>query len=88
MQTLLRGVVPDSFPSLLSAAPAEAGERRLVAIDDNVYCLYGAQIHQVRHSKKLLTSYAMYEACEDCCAVAPMERCGISQAVGSLEASL
>ena len=49
MQTLLRGVVPDSFPSLLSAAPAQPGERRLVAIDDNVYRLYGKQIHQVRH---------------------------------------
>ena len=47
VQTLLRGVVPDSFPSLLSAAPAQPGERRLVAIDDNVYRLYGKQIHQV-----------------------------------------
>ena len=49
VQTLLRGVVPDSFPSLLSAAPAQPGERRLVAIDDNVYRLYGKQIHQVCH---------------------------------------
>ena len=48
LQTLLRGVVPDSFPLLLSAAHAQPGERRLVAIDDNVYRLYGAQIHQVR----------------------------------------
>jgi len=47
LQTLLRGVVPDSFPSLLSQSPAEPGERRLVAVDDNVYRLYGAQIHQV-----------------------------------------
>ena len=49
VQTLLRGVVPDSFPSQLSAAPAQPGERRLVAIDDNVYRLYGKQIHQVCH---------------------------------------
>lgn len=48
LQTLLRGVVPDSFPLLLSAVHAQPGERRLVAIDDNVYRLYGAQIHQVR----------------------------------------
>ncbi|CAL5223885.1 g6478 [Coccomyxa viridis] len=45
-KTLLRGVVPDSFPSLLSQAPAAPGERRLVAVDDNVYRLYGSQIHQ------------------------------------------
>ncbi len=56
VQTLLRGVVPDSFPSLLSQAPAAPGERRLVAVDDNVYRLYGSQIHQVSCCQGVLLS--------------------------------
>ena len=69
MQTLLRGVVPDSFPSLLSAAPAQPGERRLVAIDDNVYRLYGKQIHQVRHPWRPSAVPTMLDPClsTSCC---------------------
>lgn len=47
MQTLLRGVVPNSFPCQLSLTPAQPGERRLVVIDDNVYRLYGDQLRKV-----------------------------------------
>ena len=69
VQTLLRGVVPDSFPSLLSAAPAQPGERRLVAIDDNVYRLYGKQIHQVRHPWRPSAVPTMLDPClsMSCC---------------------
>ena len=48
VQTLLRGVEPESFPMRLSLEPAQSGERRLVVIDDNVYAIYGAQLRQVR----------------------------------------
>lgn len=47
VQTLLRGVVPDSFPSRLSLVTCQPGERRLVVIDDNVYRIYGAQLREV-----------------------------------------
>ena len=63
VQTLLRGVVPDSFPSLLSLAPAQPGERRLVAIDDNVYRLYGKQIHQVCHRSGPLLCLSTLNPC-------------------------
>lgn len=45
-KTLLRGVVPDSFPSRLSLDPCQPGERRLVVIDDNVFRIYGAQLRE------------------------------------------
>lgn len=56
MQTLLRGVVPDSFPLGLSLNPAQPGERRLVVIDDNVYRIYGAQLRQVGPEAALITN--------------------------------
>lgn len=52
LQTLLRGVVPDSFPSRLSLEPCERGERRLVVVDDNVYRIYGAQLREVCYLPK------------------------------------
>lgn len=46
-QTLLRGVVPNSFPSRLSFDPALPGERRFVVMDSNVFKLYGHLVQQV-----------------------------------------
>lgn len=46
-QNLLRGVVPGSFPSQLSAtASSGIGQRRFILMDDNVYRLYGEKVEQ------------------------------------------
>lgn len=51
MQTLLRGVIPDSFPSQLAAKPTqEVGQRRFIIMDDNVYRLFGERVEQVDFS--------------------------------------
>lgn len=48
LQSLLRGVVPGSFPSQLAAQPSqEVGQRRFIIMDDNVYRLYGEKVEQV-----------------------------------------
>jgi hypothetical protein len=54
LQTLLRGVVPDSFPSRLSFDSALPGERRFVIMDSTVFRLYGHAVHQVRCAARLL----------------------------------
>ena len=48
VQTMLRGVVPDSFPCQATALPVRSpGQRRFVVMDDNVYRIYGARVEQV-----------------------------------------
>ena len=48
LQTLLRGVVPDSFPNRLSLDSALPGDRRFVIMDSTVFRLYGHAVHQAR----------------------------------------
>ena len=49
MQNLLRGLVPDSFPSRLGLSPPEGpGQRRFVVIDETVDEIYGQQLVNVR----------------------------------------
>ena len=48
LQTLLRGVVPDSFPCRLSDKPMPAkNQRRFIIIDDNVHRIHGHRIETV-----------------------------------------
>ena len=61
-QNLLRGLVPDSFPSRLGLSPIEGpGQRRFVIIDDTVSDIYGQQLENVRASSFL----------PSCCRAAP-----------------
>ena len=65
VQTLLRGVVPNSFPSRLSFDPAMPGERRFVVMDSNVYKLYGHLVQQVQapfHKQR-----GVLWCCQCCC---------------------
>lgn len=46
-QSLLRGLLPDSFPARLAAEPTTEKQRRFIIIDENVYATYGEQLEQV-----------------------------------------
>ena len=47
LQSLLRGLLPDSFPARLAAEPSTEKQRRFIIIDENVYATYGEQLEQV-----------------------------------------
>ena len=47
VQSLLRGLLPDSFPARLAAEPTTEKQRRFIIIDENVYATYGEQLEQV-----------------------------------------
>ena len=47
LQSLLRGLLPDSFPARLAAEPTTEKQRRFIIIDENVYATYGEQLEQV-----------------------------------------
>lgn len=47
VQSLLRGLLPDSFPARLAAEPGTEKQRRFIIIDEDVYDTYGAQLEQV-----------------------------------------
>lgn len=45
---MLRGVVPNSFPSQLASLPSyEIGTRRFIIMDENVYDLHGKKVEKV-----------------------------------------
>lgn len=47
LQSLLRGLLPDSFPARLAAEPTTEKQRRFIIVDENVYATYGEQLEQV-----------------------------------------
>lgn len=47
VQSLLRGLLPDSFPARLAEEPGTEKQRRFIIIDEVVYATYGAQLEQV-----------------------------------------
>lgn len=47
LQSLLRGLLPDSFPARLAAEPGTEKQRRFIIIDENVFDTYGPQLEQV-----------------------------------------
>ncbi|KAL0055706.1 hypothetical protein WJX82_003462 [Trebouxia sp. C0006] len=45
-KSLLRGLLPDSFPARLAAEPGSEKQRRFIIIDENVFETYGPQLEQ------------------------------------------
>ncbi|KAL3154556.1 hypothetical protein ABBQ32_014013 [Trebouxia sp. C0010 RCD-2024] len=62
-QSLLRGLLPDSFPARLAAEPTTEKQRRFIIIDENVYATYGEQLEQ----------YMTYHGVE--CEILPLPTC-------------
>lgn len=62
-KSLLRGLLPDSFPARLAAEPGTEKQRRFIIIDENVFDTYGAQLEQ----------YMAYHGVE--CEILPLPTC-------------
>lgn len=61
--SLLRGLLPDSFPARLAEEPGTEKQRRFIIIDEVVYATYGAQLEQ----------YMNYHGVE--CEILPLPTC-------------
>ena len=72
LQSLLRSLLPDSFPARLAAEPTTEKQRRFIIIDENVYATYGEQLEQVwwlfylfplhvRHARQPLAEWCLWE---------------------------
>ena len=57
LQSLLRGLLPDSFPARVAAEPGTEKQRRFIIIDENVYATYGEQLEQVCILTQLCKSF-------------------------------
>ncbi|DBB04101.1 TPA: hypothetical protein ACH3X1_013153 [Trebouxia sp. C0004] len=62
-KSLLRGLLPDSFPARLAAEPGSEKQRRFIIIDENVFDTYGPQLEQ----------YMRYHGVE--CEILPLPTC-------------